>query len=318
MTFDYDVVALGEAMVEFNQASQNDGRMYLQGFGGDTSNTIIAAARQGARSAYVTLLGQDTFGEMFLKLWQAEGVDVSAVGVRSDAPTAVYFVRHDADGHHFSYLRKGSAASRIAPGDLRNEVIGNTRFLHVSGISQAISASARDTVAKAIAVARGAGARISYDPNLRLALWPLADARQVIIETIAMTDEFLPGLDEMSQVSGLKQAEDIIDWAHRHGAKVVVLKLGDQGVFASDGTTRQKIAALPVQALDATGAGDCFDGAYLAKRAKGGDVFSSARWAVASAAMSTLGFGAVAPLPTGAQVAEFLQTRQTNAGLKRQ
>lgn len=316
MSFRYDVVALGEAMIEFNQASQSDGRMYLQGFGGDTSNTIIAAARQGARSAYVTLVGKDAFGEMFLDLWKTEGVDVSAVGVRSDAPTAVYFVRHDRNGHHFSYLRKGSAASRITPDNLPNDVVGHTRFPHVSGISQAISAGARDTVAQSIAMAREAGARISYDPNLRLALWSLEDARQVIIETLAMTDEFLPGLDEMSLVSGLKLPEDIIDWAHRQGAKVVVLKMGEQGVLASDGFTRQKIAAPSVQALDATGAGDCFDGAYLAKRAQGEDVFSSARWAAASAALSTLGFGAVAPLPTAAQVTEFLQTHRTATGQK--
>jgi len=316
MRFRYDVVALGEAMIEFNQVSQSDGRMYLQGFGGDTSNTIIAAARQGARSAYVTLVGKDAFGAMFLKLWETEGVNVSAVGVRPDAPTAIYFVRHDQDGHHFCYLRKGSAASRITPDDLPNEVIGNTKFLHVSGISQAISGSARDTVAHAIAMAREAGARISYDPNLRLALWSLEDARQVIIETLAMTDEFLPGFDEMSQVSGLMQPEDIIDWAHRQGAKVVVLKMGEKGVLASDGCTRQKIAAPSVQALDATGAGDGFDGAYLARRAQGEDVFSSARWAAASAALSTLGFGAVAPLPTAAQVAEFLQARRTGAGQK--
>lgn len=309
MSHPYDVVALGEAMVEFNQLPQHEGRMYLRGFGGDTSNAIIAAARQGARSAYVTLLGKDAFGDLLRKLWVAEGVDVSAVGVRTDAPTAVYFVDHDEDGHHFSYLRKGSAASRMVPADLSREVIGNTRYLHVSGISQAISASARDTVAHAIAMARDAGARISYDPNLRLALWPLEEARQVIIETIAASDEFLPGLDELAQVSGLEEPEDLIAWAHRLGAKVVVLKMGAQGVLASDGSTLRKIAAPLVNALDATGAGDCFDGSYLARRAQGGDVFSSARWAAAAAALSTLGYGAVAPLPTAIQVAEFLQAQ---------
>jgi len=92
----------------------------------------------------------------------------------------------------------------------------------------------------------------------------------------------------------------------------VVLKMGAQGVLAFDGTSTQKIAAVPVNAVDATGAGDCFNGAYLARRALGEDVFTSAHWAVASAALSTQGYGAVAPLPTQAQVTQFLQTRSAD------
>lgn len=308
MNHQYDVVALGEAMVEFNQIPQGDGRMYLQGFGGDTSNTSIAAARQGARCAYVSLVGKDALGDMCLALWKAEGVDVSAVHVHHDAPTGVYFVRHDADGHHFSYLRKGSAASLIQPGDLSPSLISNTKYLHVTGISQAISASACDTVAAAITMAHAAGARVSYDPNLRFALWSLEDARPTVIETIALTDEFLPGREELTKLSGLQAPEELVAWAHQQGAKVVVMKMGVEGVLVSDGSTMKKIAAFPVKTVDATGAGDCFNGAYLARRARGEDVFTSARWAVASAALSTQGYGAVAPLPTESRVAEFLKS----------
>ena len=311
MNHQYDVVALGEAMVEFNQIPQGDGRMYLQGFGGDTSNTTIAAARQGARCAYMSLVGNDALGDMCLELWRTEGVNVSAVRVREDAPTGVYFVRHDCNGHHFSYLRRGSAASRIRPEDLSLDLISNTRYLHVTGISQAISANARETVMAAIAMAHAAGARVSYDPNLRFALWSLEEARPAIIETIALTDEFLPGLEELAKVSGLAAPEDLVAWAHQQGAKVVVLKMGVNGVLASDGHSIQKIDAFAVHALDATGAGDCFNGSYLARRSRGEDVFSSARWAVASAALSTQGYGAVAPLPTEARVTEFLKSAVT-------
>jgi len=315
MTQKFDLVALGEAMVEFNQIPQGDGRMYLQGFGGDTSNTTIAAARQGARCAYVSLVGSDALGDMCLVLWKSEGVDVSAVHVHKDAPTGVYFVHHDADGHHFSYLRKGSAASGMRPSDLSPSLIGNTKYLHVTGISQAISTNAHETVAAAIAMARAAGARVSYDPNLRSALWSLEDARSTVIETIALADEFLPGLEELSKLSGLHAPEDLVAWAHQQGTKVVVMKMGIEGVMVSDGSQIQKIPAFPVKAVDATGAGDCFNGAYLARRARGEDVFASARWAVASAALSTQGYGAVAPLPTEARVAEFMKSALAAAKL---
>jgi 2-dehydro-3-deoxygluconokinase len=308
MSAQYDVVALGEAMVEFNQIPQGDGRMYLQGFGGDTSNTTIAAARQGAHCAYLSLVGKDVLGDMCMELWKAEGVDVRGVGVREDASTGVYFVRHDKHGHHFSYLRSGSAASLMQATDLTPDIISSARYLHVTGISQAISTNARDTVAAAIDIAHAAGARVSYDPNLRFALWSLEVAKVSILATLAVTDEFLPGLDELTQVSGLNTPQEVVAWAHAQGAKVVVLKMGSKGVLASDGTQSLRIPAFAVTALDATGAGDCFNGAYLARRSRGENVFTSARWAVASAALSTQGYGAVAPLPTEAQVAEFLKT----------
>jgi 2-dehydro-3-deoxygluconokinase len=155
---------------------------------------------------------------------------------------------------------------------------------------------------------------VSYDPNLRFALWSLEDAKGVISRTIAMTDEFLPGLEELAKVSGLSTPGDLVAWAHQQGAKVVVLKMGAQGVLASDGTTTHRIPAFEVDAIDATGAGDCFNGAYLARRSRGEDVFTSARWAVASAALSTQGYGAVAPLPTEVQVTEFLKTAVPLAG----
>jgi 2-dehydro-3-deoxygluconokinase len=193
------ILALGEAMLEFNQARADAPDAYLRGFGGDTSNMAIAAARLlGVRGqvGYVTRVGDDPFGRMLLDLWQREGIDTRAVDVDVDAPTGVYFVTHGPRGHEFSYLRTGSAASRMRPDTLPLAVIRGARVLHVSGISQAISASACDAVLAAIDVAKSAGAGISYDSNLRLKLWPLARARAIVAATIAQCNWFLPSLDE--------------------------------------------------------------------------------------------------------------------------
>ena len=86
-----DIVAIGEPMIEFNQTVRGEPQ-YLQGFGGDTSNFAIAAARQGASAAYITRLGDDPFGRMFLGLWRREGVDASGVAIDPGAYTAAYFV----------------------------------------------------------------------------------------------------------------------------------------------------------------------------------------------------------------------------------
>ena len=211
----FDLVALGEPLVEFNQVRPDEATAYRQGFGGDTSNTVIAASRLGARTAYVTRLGDDAFGRMFLELWRRESVDSGGVGTDPDAPTGIYFVSHGARGHEFSYLRAGSAASRMRPDDLPLDVLEASAVLHISGISQAISASACDTVFAAIDAARSAGARVSYDSNLRLKLWPLARARAVITATLSLCDWFVPSLEEAAQLSGAQDPMAILDEIQR-------------------------------------------------------------------------------------------------------
>lgn len=292
----FDIVSIGEPMVEFNQTTPGDPH-YLQGFGGDSSNMTIAAARSGARTAYVTRLGDDEFGRMFLALWKTEGVDASGVGIDPQAHTAVYFVSHGPQGHVFSYLRAGSAASRMRPADLPLGIIRGARFVHASGISMAISASAADTVLAAFESARAAGVEVSFDSNLRLKLWPIARARAMIGAAAGLADYFFPSIEDARALSGLDDAGANIDWAHRLGARTVFLKLGPEGVIVSDGAKRERLAGHKVNAVDATGAGDCFCGATLARLAAGDDAFAAARYANAAAALATTGFGAVAPLP---------------------
>jgi 2-dehydro-3-deoxygluconokinase len=303
-----DIVSIGEPMIEFNQTKPGDPH-YLQGFGGDSSNMIIAAARSGARAAYFTRLGDDEFGRMFLDLWRIEGVDSSRVGIDPQAHTAVYWVSHGPQGHVFSYLRAGSAASRMQPADLPLDTIRAARFVHASGISMAISAGAADTVLAAFETARSAGAKVSFDSNLRLKLWPLARARAMIGAAAGLADYFFPSIEDAHALSDLEPADAIVDWAHRLGARTVFLKLGPEGVIVSDGTKRERIAGHKVNAVDATGAGDCFCGATLARLCAGDSVFEAARYANAAAALATTGFGAVAPLPRPAAVRALLAGR---------
>ena len=307
----WDVVALGEALVEFNQTRPGEPQ-YLQGFGGDTSNAVIAAARAGARTAYLTRLGSDAFGQALLDLWAREGVDTTAVERDAQHPTGIYFVTHGAAGHEFSYLRAGSAASRMAPAwllDAPAAVLQQCHILHVSGISLAVSASACDTAFEAMRVARAAGARVAFDPNLRLKLWPLARARACIAHAVSLCDIFLPGLDDMAALLGLHDADAIADWGHAQGAATVVVKLGADGVLLSStdpAVPRQRVPGRSVALVDATGAGDCFDGNLLARLALGDDLAAAVRYANAAASLAVQGFGAVAPLPTAEQVRAVL------------
>ncbi len=305
-----DIVALGEPMVEFNQTDEGEGarrgRMYLQGFGGDTSNFAIAAARQGARVGYLSALGDDPYGQMLRQLWDAEGVDHAGVATRADAYTAIYFVNHDARGHHFTFFRAGSAASRMTPDSLPVDRIRQSRALHLSGISLAISASACDTCHAAIAVAREAGRLVTFDTNLRLKLWPIERARGVMNEVIAQCDICLPSLDDVTAITGLTDPDKLVDHCLRQGAKVVALKMGDQGALVADARERHRIAPHPCRPLDATGAGDTFGGAFVHRYLQGDGLSQAGRYAAAAAALSTQGYGAVAPIPTAPQVMQAL------------
>lgn len=299
-----DLVALGEPLLEFNQTAAGGG--YLAGFGGDTSNCVIAAARQGARAGYLTAVGTDEFGDQFVALWQNEGVDTAEIRRNPDAHTGIYFITHGPKGHVFSYMRAGSAASRLKPAELPEDYIASARILHLSGITQAISASACDAGFAAIALAKKHGVMVSYDSNLRLKLWPIERARAIIHAGLAQADIALLSLEDAEALCEVDQPEAILDRYCAMGPQIVVLKVGKDGAWVAVKGERRRVAGHPVQAVDATGAGDVFAGAFLAELAAGRDAFAAADYANAAAALSTTGWGAVAPIPHRAAVEGFL------------
>lgn len=291
-------------MLEFNQQPPDaEGRvLYLEGFGGDTCNAAVAAARAGVRVAYVTAIGRDPAGQRFEALWAEEGVDASAV-IRSDThPTAVYFVMHGPSGHEFLYYRANSAASALTPHDVPEAMIRAARALFVSGISQAISASAADAVFHAIRVARSAGCLVAYDTNYRARLWPAPRAAAVMHAAVAQSDIALPSLEDALTLTGLTQPADIVDFYLRLGPRIVVLKLGARGALLGTADGQIAIPPFPCHPVDGTGAGDTFCGNFLARLLRGDTPLDAAHYAGAAAAMKTEGFGAIAPMPHAARV----------------
>jgi 2-dehydro-3-deoxygluconokinase len=304
----FDVVSLGEPLYEFSQIPGAD-RRYLQGFGGDTMNCAIAAARQGAKVAYLTRLGNDDFGRDFLALWQAEKLDVSGVEIDNAAHTGVYFISHDPSGHRFSYLRKDSAAARMRPAFLSKALLQSTRFFHTSGITQAISASACQSALRAMELARKNGAQVVYDANIRPRLWSQRQARAAVAEALALTDLFLISEEDAKVICGKVSPQPVLDWCHRRGPRTVVLKQGARGAIASEAGRCWPVAVYEVQAVDATAAGDCFAGAAMARLAAGDDIGSALDYASAAAALTCTRLGAVAALPHADAVRALMKTR---------
>jgi len=306
-----DIVALGEPLVEFTaeeRGSLGTMRTFRRGWGGDTSNAAVAAARLGSSVGYVTRLGSDEFGRSFLALWQGEGIDTSRVVIDSEAFTGVYFVAFEDDGvHDFTYYRQGSAASRLRPADLDPDYLGGARVLHVSGITQAISESCRQATQAAIATAKERNVSVSYDANVRPKLAPLPELRETFESTVELADIVFVSDEDLRYLYGDAPVDRSVEEMLTHGPRMVVVKTGDRGcrVMESDGG-RESVPAFPVRPVDTTGAGDSFDAGFLVRWLDGSRPRQAAEFANAVAALTSSGLGAVEPIPTRAQVDRFL------------
>jgi 2-dehydro-3-deoxygluconokinase len=295
---------MGEPMLEFNQlpAGPDGAQHYLQGHGGDTSNAAIAAARQGARVGYITALGNDMPGDSFIRLWDHEGVDTACIRRTDSYQTGVYFVTHDTAGHHFLHYRTGSAAAMYMASDVPEDAIKAARILYMSGISQGISTFACDAVFAAIDIATRNGVKVAYDTNYRPRLWPPARAAAVMHAAMAHADYAFPGEEDVRILTGLTDADAMLDFYLRLGSKVVLLKMGEAGAYLATADARVRIPPYPVVSVDATGAGDTFCGSFLARVLAGDDPAAAARYASVAAALKCKGYGAVGPIPRAAEV----------------
>lgn len=304
-----EIVSMGEPLLEFNAEEEGflaEVRRFIMGWGGDTSNFAVAAARLGGKVGYVTRLGQDEFGDCFLRLWKEEGVDTSMVERDPEAPTGIYFISRKGKEHFFTYYRAGSAASRMSPQGVPVQYIRGAKLLHVSGISQAVSTSSCDAVFAAMGAAREAGVLISYDPNLRLRLWPLHRARAVIHMAAAMADILLPSLEDARVLTGRDEPEEIARFYLGLGPKVVILKLGPDGALLATSEAMEMVPPYQVEVVDSSGAGDAFDAAFAVGYLAGWDLRRCARFANAAGALTTTGLGVVGSIPRLQQVEEMM------------
>ncbi len=305
-----EIISMGEPMLEFNAAEEGslaEVGQFTVGWGGDTSNFAIGVARLGGKAGYITRLGEDDFGESFIRLWIREGVDTSHVVRDPDAFTGIYFISRKGSQHHFTYYRKGSAASRMRPQELPGEYIAGAKLLHVSGISQGISDSACDAVFAAILAARERNVLVSYDPNLRLKLWPLDRARATIHGTMAMADIVLPSLEDARALTGKDEPEEIARMYLHRGPRIVVIKLGPDGALLATRDNMERFPAFRVESVDTSGAGDTFDAAFAVGYLDGWALEDCVRFANAAGALTTTGLGVVSSIPHRAQVLRLMK-----------
>ena len=312
-----DVVTFGEVLAMFSPLSAEPLR-YVRQFelrwGGAECNVAIALTRLGLRAGWLSLLGEDELGRMILQGVRGEGVDVSRVRLVAGYPTGLYLKQFVAGTTQVFYYRRGSAASTLGPEHLDREYFRQARWLHLTGITPALSPSCRAAVERALDLAAEHGPRVSFDPNLRLKLWTIEQAREALLPMMRRCDVLLAGEEELLPLLGLRDREQAIETVLGWQRPLLALKLGAEGALIATSSERLHVPGLPLSTIvDPVGAGDGFDAGFVAGQLMGWDLGRSAALGNAVGA-SALGVrGDFEGYPTLAEAEALLAGRPTVA-----
>ena len=262
-------------------------------------NVAVAISRLGLKAQYFSRFGNDQLGSVMLADIEAEGVDVS-LSKRVDSFTGA-MVRNPGKSApvEISYLRKGSAASTIEPGDILDSYISSTRWLHATGITCAISESGAKTVKHALEKAAQLKVKSSFDLNIRRKLWS-EDAARKVLEPLARDVELLiGGEDEYQVVFGKVDPKQILAEVNKRGCKIAVMTKGDQKMrFSIDGNY-EEITPPKVVAVDPVGSGDAFTGGVIAGLLSGMSTKRALEQGSICGALVASMFGDWTGIPTG-------------------
>ena len=313
-----DLIAIGEPLVEM--AAESAGRLgdvdrFRCGWGGDTANFVLAAARLGGACGYVTRVGQDAFGRAFVAMLETHGVDASHVKRDEEHHTGLYFVTYSEERkHRFDYVRRGSAASHLAGTDIDPDYVASARVLHASGISQAISPSCAEAIRVAMEIAREADTMVSYDANVRPALGDPETLRRNFTAALALADIVFVSEEDSVHLFGDTPLETVLDRIVDARPRLAVAKLGANGcLIKSDAGDRCHVPAWEIDAVDATGAGDAFSAGFVLSLLRDTGPAEAGRYANAVGALTATGVGAIAPQPNHAEVVAFMGERMGSA-----
>ncbi len=313
-----DIITLGEMLIDFvptvSGVSLIEAPAFQKAPGGAPANVAVGVARQGISSGFMGKVGEDAFGHFLAQTLEGAGVDISALCFAAEARTALAFVSLKADGERdFMFYRHPSADMLYRPDELDGDYIRSAKIFHFGSISL-ISEPSRTTTLQAIEIAQAGRLTVSYDPNLRLNLWPSAEAaRQGILEAWPLAEVIKISEEELNFLSGKAQ---LVTGARRlwhDRLHLLVVTRGKSGCTYFTPDLTGDVAGFSVQAVDTTGAGDGFvagllTGLYqnLDGELDEGHLDAICRYANAVGALTTTQRGAIPALPTRQEVERFI------------
>lgn len=267
MSNQYNVFTLGDALITFNPSETGPLR-YVPSFtrkvGGAELNFAIGCARLGLNIKWASRLGGDEFGRVIYNFARGEGVDLSEVEFVENYPTSLNFkeIREDGSGKTF-YYRYQSPILTMEPSDITEDMFEGVDLIHLTGVFLAIDPKNLAIVKRVLKIAAEKNIRISFDPNIRLKLWTLDQAKAAYMEILPSVDILLTGLDEIEMIIGDSADRALEQCAKDFNIEQLVIKDGGNGARVYQNGAWHKKEAFPVNPIDTVGAGDGFDAGYV-------------------------------------------------------
>ncbi|MCR5260708.1 MAG: sugar kinase [Candidatus Gastranaerophilales bacterium] len=305
-----DLITIGEGLVELSsRQSLTYAETLNKYFGGDTLTTAIAAARSGAKVGFISKIGNDAFRDFLIGGWAAEGLDISRVTC-VDGHNGVYFVAgHDTGHKEFAYYRKKTAAGMLSVRDIDEEYVKSAKVVYATGITQSLSLSAKEAVAKLFKIAKENNILVAFDPNFDPKLWTKEEAREAYYEVDDYIDIIFLNLKSDSlELWGIESPDKLIEMALDKGIKTVVLKSKARGGYFVG--TANKNMFIPFYSdikNDSTGAGDSFNGVFLYELSKDKSPFEAAKIASVVSGLQVRNIGAIKAIPSAKEVADAIK-----------
>jgi fructokinase len=315
-----DIITFGEMLIDFvptvSGVSLMDAPAFINAPGGATANVAVGVSRLGVSSGFMGKVGDDAFGRFLERTLHEANVDTTAMRFATDARTSLAFVSLRADGEReFVFYRHMDKDLLLmyAPAEVDIDYIRGGKIFHYGSISL-IDDTSRTATRLAVSTARSAGLTISYDPNLRLNLWPNADAaREGLLTGWRKAHIIKASEDEMTFLTGKTDLGAAVDQLWHSDLCLLVVTLGKHGCRYFTPNFNGEVASFDVAAVDTTGAGDGFVAGLLTGLHQHANALTDeatlrkiCRRANAVGALTTTQRGAIPALPTTAQLDSFL------------
>jgi fructokinase len=315
-----DIVCLGEVLIDMFPAELGRSLEQVTAFrpkpGGAPANVAVAAARLGARSAFIGKVGDDAFGRHLADVLQQEDVEVGGMRYDPEARTGMAFLAMpDENSYEILFYRNPGADMRLRADELDREILGQARAYHFGSLSL-IQEPSRGATLEAVRMAREAGALISFDVNYRADLWSRKEARERVLDTVPLVDLLKVNEVELEILAGSADPDRGSRELLALGPELCVVTLGPEGSFFRVAGGGERVAPFLVKTVDATGCGDAFVAGLIWQLIGRGDwreqlpvdrMREALRYANAVGALTSMTLGVIPALPTAEQVEAFLE-----------
>ena len=286
---------------------------FTRALSGAEVNVSIGLSRLNHQVEYLTRLGDDPFGHYIENQLKKNNIGTSMVTYDSVYRTGIQLKNRVTDGSdpYAPYYRKGSAASHISVKEIDALDLTDVELVHVTGIPPALSESAREATFRLMERAKEEGIFLTFDPNLRPALWENEETMIRVINELAQnTDVVLPGIGECAILAGTEDVEAAADFYQNLGAKTVVIKDGSNGAYVRDGKASYRVPGYKVtNVVDTVGAGDGFAVGVLSGLLEGLEMKESVLRGNAIGAIQVMNISDNEGLPTHEELKKFQEEK---------